>query len=128
MIEAELYCYHESKKDLRLMREEILEGTTYQEVAVQAGIGNVTENKAIKLVSSASIRETERRINAIEKAIEVLQCSNEPRKLKLLEMKYFERKYTDIGIMGELYIGRPTFYRWRREIIELIANFLGCKI
>ncbi|TAH62770.1 MAG: DUF1492 domain-containing protein [Gottschalkiaceae bacterium] len=128
MIESELYCYQESKKDLELMREEILEGSSFQEVAVQAGLGNVTENKAIKLVSSVSIRETERRINAIEKAIDILKNSNEPRKLRLLEMKYFERRYTDTAIAEELYIDRSTFYRWRREIIELIANFLGCRV
>lgn len=129
MIESELYCYHESKKELELMKEEILEGSQFQEVAVKSSaVGDTTANKAIRLVTSVSIRETERRVNAIEKAIEILQNGSEPRKLRLLEMKYFERRYTDSGIAQELYIDRSTFYRWRKEIIQLIASFLGCRV
>lgn len=128
MIEAELYCYQESKKELELMEEEILESTAYQEVAVQSGTtGDTTANKALKLVSSREILEVKRRLGAIEKAINILKCGDE-KKLKLLEMKYFERRYTDQGIANELFIDRATFYRWRNEIISLIATYLGCRV
>ena len=128
MIEAELYCYHESKKQLELLREEIIESTPTQEVSVKSGPGDITQSKAIKLVNNREIIEMERRIKAIDKAIEVLKTSSEPRKYELMKMKYFEWKYTDIGISMELSISERTFYRWRREIIELIANFLGCRV
>ncbi|GMG96835.1 DUF1492 domain-containing protein [Tepidimicrobium xylanilyticum] len=128
MIEAELYCYHESKKQLELLREEIIESTPQQEVSVKSGPGDPTQTKAIKLVNNREIIEMERRLKAIDKAIEVLKTSNESRKYELLKMKYFERRYTDVGICMELGISERTFYRWRREIIELIANFLGCRV
>jgi hypothetical protein len=35
MIEAELYCYEESKRQLELLREEIIESTPTQEVNVE---------------------------------------------------------------------------------------------
>lgn len=128
MIEAELYYYEESKKYLELLKKEIIESTPSQEVSVQSGPGDPTQAKAIKLVNNREILEIERRLNAIDRAIEILKTSNEPRKYELLKMKYFERKYTDIGICMELGISERTFYRWRREIIELIANFLGCRV
>lgn len=128
MIEAELYCYEESKKQLELLREEIIESTPIQEFNVKTSPGDPTQVKAIKLVNSREIIEMERRLKAIDKAIEILKTSNEPRKYQLLHMKYFERRYTDVGICMELGISERTFYRWRREIIELIANFLGCRV
>lgn len=128
MIEAELYCYHESKKQLELLREEIIESTPSQEISVKSSPGDPTQTKAIKLVNNREIIEMERRLKAIDKAIEILKTNNESRKYELLKMKYFERRYTDIGICMELGISERTFYRWRREIIELIANFLGCRV
>lgn len=128
MIEAELYCYEESKRQLELLREEIIESTPSHEISVKTSPGDPTQTKVIKLVNNREIIEMERRLKAIDKAIEVLKTSNEPRKYQLLHMKYFERRYTDVGICMELGISERTFYRWRREIIELIANFLGCRV
>lgn len=125
-IEAELYGYFDTKKELELMEEEILEGSPFQEVAVQCGNGDTTANKAIKLISSKEILEVRRRINAIERVMFILQ-QNEY-KLRLLQMKYFERKYSDIGIQQELNISRETFYRWRRDIIKLVGQYLGWRV
>ena len=125
-IEAELYGYLDTKKEIELMEEEILEGSSFQEVAVQSGNGDTTANKAIKLVSSKELLEVRRRVNAIERALFILQ-QNET-KLDLLRMKYFERKYTDQGIMMELCISDRTFYRWRREIVQLIGSYLGWRV
>ena len=126
-IEAELYGYLDTKREVELMEEEILEGSSFQEVAVQSGTtGDTTANKAIKLVSSKELLEVRRRINAIEKALTVLQ-QNEY-KLRLLQMKYFERTYTDQGIMMKLCISNNTFYRWRREIVKLVGSYLGWRV
>ena len=126
-IEAELYGYLDTKKEIELMEEEILEGSPFQEVAVQSGTtGDTTANKAIKLASSKELLEVRRRINAIERALLILQ-QNET-KLRLLQMKYFERKYTDQGIMMELCISDRTFYRWRKEIVQLIGSYLGWRV
>lgn len=125
-IEAELYGYFDTKKELELMEEEILEGSSFQEVAVQCGNGDTTANKAIKLSSSKELLEVRRRLNAIDKAMFILQ--RDETKLRMLQMKYFERKFTDIGIMQELHIGNNTFYRWRREIVKLVGSYLGWRV
>ena len=59
------------------------------------------------LASSREILEVERRLRAIEK---VLGVARERRKeTKIMQMKYFERRYTDIGIALELDISERTF-------------------
>ncbi|MDW5300743.1 MAG: hypothetical protein SA378_11515 [Sedimentibacter sp.] len=127
LIEAELYGYNDTKKELELMEEEILEGSAFQEVCVQSGTtGDTTANKAIKMISSKAILECERRIKAIEKTLVILQ--QDETKLRMLQMKYFERKFTDTGIMNELHIGNNTFYRWRREIVKLVGSYLGWRV
>jgi len=127
LIESELYCYNETKKELEQLEEEILEGSTFQEVCVQSGTtGDTTANKAVKLISSKAIMECERRIKAIDKTLFILQ-QNET-KLRMLQMKYFERRYTDTGIMNELHIGNNAFYRWRREIVKLVGEYLGWRV
>lgn len=127
LIESELYCYNETKKELEQLEEEIIEGSAFQEVCVQSGTtGDTTANKAVKLISSKAIIECERRIKAIDKTLLILQ-QNET-KLRLLQMKYFERRYTDIGIQNELHISDRTFYRWRKEIIKLVGNYLGWRV
>ena len=129
MIESELYCYKESKKYLDELREEIIEGSAAQEagVAVQSGTtSNVTMNKAIKLASSIEMLEVERRLRAIEKVLGLLE--KDDKKLRLVQMKYFERRYTDIGIALELSISERTFYNWRKYIIQLIGQQLGWKV
>lgn len=127
LIEAELYCYEETKKELEQLKDEIIQSSTYQEVAVQTGTtGDTTASKALKLVSSSVIMEMERRINVIEKVLDMFKDS--PLKLELIKLKYFERRYTDIGIAQKLNISEKTFYRWKKEIIQFISMYLGYKI
>jgi len=127
LIESELYCYNETKKELEQLEEEILEGSAFQEVCVQSGTtGDTTANKAVKLISSKAIIECERRIRAINKTLLILQ--QDETKMRMLQMKYFERKYTDVGIMNELHISNNTFYRWRREIVKLVGEYLGWRV
>ena len=80
------------------------------------------------MLSSKALLEAERRTNAITDIIKLLEQSDEPNKLKLLKYKYFEKKYTDMGIWSELNIGQATFYRWRKEIIQMIADRLGWRV
>ena len=127
LIESELYCYLETKKELEQLEEEILEGSAFQEVCVQSSaLGDTTANKAVKLISSKAIMECERRIKAIDKTLFILQ--QDETKLRLLQMKYFERRFSDIGIQQELHISRETFYRWRKEIIKLVGQYLGWRV
>lgn len=125
LIESELYFYKDTKKALQEMESAIIESSGHSETGIRSGISNPTGQKAEKLLTSLEYLETKRRVEAIEYAIGVFGRCHEPAKLRLIEMKYFERKYTDDGIISELNIHRGTFYKWKREFVELIANKLG---
>lgn len=96
LIEVELYNYKQTKRELEKIK-----------------------NSA----SCASIFEIERRTNAIEYALKVFE--NQPEKLRFIEAKYFERHLTDAGVMQALSIEQATFYRWKKEVIQIIADRLG---
>jgi len=124
LIEAELYTYNETKDELELLEDDIIDSTPFIETAVQSELSDSTASKAIKLSSSKELIEIRRRINAIEKALSILP----EEKMKLVRLKYFERKLTDIGIINELHVGSKTYYRWKKEIIELIGSYLGWRV
>lgn len=127
LIELELYCYHENKEELEHVRESIIEGSSQGEGEIRGShIGDTTGSKAIKLVSSKELLELERRSRAIEESINIIK--QDPHKYELLKMKYFDKKYTDRWIWRELNISDRTFYRWRRELIELIGSRLGWRV
>lgn len=96
LIEVELYNYKQTKQQLEKLKSS---------------------------TSCASICEIERRTDAIEYALKVFE--NQPEKLRFIEAKYFERHLTDVGVMQALSIEQATFYRWKREVIQIIADRLG---
>jgi RinA family phage transcriptional activator len=128
LIEAELRNYKETKLQIADLREEIIEGTSFQEVAVQTAPGNSTQSKAYRLLSSKALLECQRRVEAIEYTVNVLKACQEIHKFELLRLKYWEREYTDYGIMLHLGVEKTTFYRWKKEILQIVAERLGWQI
>lgn len=128
LLESELYFYKDTKKELQLLEDDIANLSSSSDSSIRAGISKPTEAKALRLMSSKELLEARRRIEAIEYMLDVLRCCEEPAKLRLIEMKYFERKYTDVGIWEALNISKKTYYRWKREAILLMANKLGFKV
>ena len=119
-IEHELYNYEQTKKDLQLYREQVLEGTASHEVSVQNGPGDVTANKVIKLTSSAFVVRAERVINAIEKSLDILG----DRHKELFKLKY-QKGVTWPNITLDMGISDRTYYRLRRELVITVGQYLG---
>lgn len=128
LIEREVESYHELKKWLDEEKMAIIESSPSNEVAVQSGPGDPTASKTIKLCSSKTILEIERRVNAIEYALSVVKRSGEANWMRLIELKYWDNRLTHAGIASELNISRATFHRWRRKFIELVADRLGWEV
>jgi RinA family phage transcriptional activator len=124
MIEFELQHLKNTKKVYAESVEEVIEGSGVAPEIRGSQISKTTEQKAMKLVSSLQIAEMKKRIEAIEYVMSILPKN----KLELLEEKYFKKQLTDYGIMQKLNIEQATFYRYRREIIQLIADRLGWQI
>ena len=128
LIESELHFYKDTKKELDLMEMDIVELGNNKDVNISSGIGRPTEAKATKLLTSKELLECRRRVNAIEYMLSILGNCDEPARLRLVEMKYFERRLTDVGIWETLNISKRTYYRWKHEAVELVAGKLGYKI
>lgn len=119
-IEHELYSYAQTKKDLAEYREQILDSSPASEVAVQSGLGNITENKAIKLTSSAFVIQAERVIDAVDKSLAILGEKHE----ELFKLKYlWNKRWQEITI--DMDISDRTYYRLRRELVLMVGQKLG---
>ena len=128
LIESELYEYTQTKREMELIQFDIIELGSGSGEGRTSAISKPTESKATKLMTSKELLEVRKRINAIEYMLSVLSNSSEPAKLQLVRMKYFERRYTDMGIWEQLSISKATFYRWRAEAVGIVAQRLGYKI
>lgn len=119
-IEHELYNYEQTKKDLQLYREQILEGTAKPEVSVQSSPGDVTQSKAIKLTSSTFVVQAERTISAIDRALDMLG----DRHKELFRLKY-QLGVSWPNITIDMGISDRTYYRLRRELVITVGQHLG---
>ncbi len=126
-IEHELFNYKNNKQELEELTDEIINSSPLQSGnRVQTStLSDETGSKALKLISNARIKRLEDTIRSIDTAIRILKSDAEPGKYKLLEMKYFECQYTDKRIAEELCISMETYYRWKRQIVSLVAMYMG---
>jgi RinA family phage transcriptional activator len=119
-IEHELYNYDETKRELERYREEILEGTPFQEVSVQTNPGNPTAQKAIKLTSSAFVVQAEKVISAIDRSLAILG----DKYMELFEHKYQKGlPWQEVAL--EMDISDRTYFRLRRELVMTVGQQLG---
>lgn len=132
-IEAELRNYHQSKKDLEEIKNDIREeGKSISDSMGIRGSGtsNIVESKTIRLITNKRIKKLEETIRAIDVVIGEL----DEEKYRLIELKYWTRPklLSDMGIAQELNIDRATLYRWIDGILLAIAIEMGliedCKI
>lgn len=121
-IDYELQHYDENKKELERLREEILDkGTTPADGQPRGNtVGNPTEQKAMKLVSSTALLKIERNLKAIDRVYNQL---NEEYK------RFFDYNYIkQVGIVktcNEIPIGERTYYNMRDKIIYAVGQEMG---
>jgi RinA family phage transcriptional activator len=128
VIEVELRNYKKSVRDIRNMRDDILECGYGASKDTGEAMRISTEKRAIRLMTSPALKELERRVEAIKYMIDFLEAQEEQGKIKFLRMKYFDNQFTDFGICQQLNISRPTYFRWREQIISLVAERLGFEV
>lgn len=124
-IEQELFFYDETKKDIEMIRNEILHGTR-QVDNPDGGKSNLpgdpTGSKAVQL-SSDELGGMERVIEAIEK---VYQLSDK-RTQEFIKLFYFAkpRTLTIEGVAQKLYVSRRNVFYIRHNIVRRLAVELG---
>jgi len=126
-IEAELMDYPENKKVLEELKLDIIESApTLEDVGGNSihttnRVSDPTYSKTARLVTNRRIRHLERTINAIERVLNMLDRD----KYRLVELTYWDRKFTPLGVADELHISKSTYYNWREDIIKLLAVEMG---
>ena len=130
LIEAEIRNYHQTIETLRELEESIAlpgqgefgNGTRSTEP------GDPTPARAYKMMTSAQLLEIRRRVEAIEYMLRVVKASPEPGRYELIRLAYWDGRYTVRGICDQLSISERTYYRWRREALQLVAERLGWEV
>ena len=130
LIEAEIRNYHQTVRDLRELEESIaLPGQgEFSDGTRSTEPGDPTPSRAIRMMTSAQLLEIRRRVEAIEYMLRVVKASPEPARYDLIRLAYWDGRFTVKGICDQLNISQATYYRWRKEALQLVAERLGWEI
>jgi len=126
-VESELYAYHDTKKEIVRLKNEILHASPNYDENVGGGRSNLpgdpTGRTAVLLVTHRRIEQLERIVEAIESVVERLP----EHKKQLVRLRYWDkpRMLTWDGIAMRLDVSRRTAMNWRDEIVYSIAEKLG---
>lgn len=129
-IESELYGYHDTLKEIKLIREEILcDSQEREEENVVGGVNSVrkpgdpTGRVATTLMNHKRLSKLEEITAAIEKVYTGLPDDYQ----RLVKIKYWKRPQTLTweGIARELNVGRMTAFRMRDHIVYAVCEVLG---
>lgn len=126
-VESELYAYHETRKEIVRLKNEVLYGSASMDENVGGGRSNLpgdpTGRTAVMLVSHRKIEQLERIIDSVESVVSQLP----EKKRQLMQMRYWARPQTLTwdGIAQKVERDRATLIRWRNEIVKEIANRIG---
>ena len=126
-VEAELFRYHDTKREIEKVRKDIIYRTSPPDENVGGGRGNLpgdpTGRTATILLSHRKLEQMERVVEAISTVYEMLP----EEKKKLVKMRYWSpnQRYTWDRIALELHASKTTVLRWRDDIVEMIAQEVG---
>lgn len=126
-IEAELYHYHDTLREIEKLRKELIFANTGPDENVGGSRGNLpgnpTEQIGTKLATHKRLNQLEEIVSAIERVYERLPGDYK----RLVELKYWTNPQllTWDGIADKLHISKRQAMRWRDEIVSAIAEALG---
>ena len=126
-VESELYAYHDTRKEIVRLKNEILHASAPPDENAGGSRGNMpgdpTGRTAVLMVTHRRIEQLERIVEAIESVVERLP----EHKKQLVRLRYWDkpRTLTWDGIAMKLHISRRQAMRWRDEIVYDIAAKIG---
>ena len=124
-IEAELRDYPRTKAELAELREDLINASPAPPDGRRGG--NRVADPTLKTVTRLM---TDRRINHLQMIVDAIEHVTDgllEDRLKLIELKYWQRprQLTDAGIAMELHVTERTIRRWCLKICRAIACEMG---
>lgn len=126
-VEAQLYGYHQLKREVELERERIIESGTLLEVAVlgvRVQTSNTYDSTEAKGLQLADNKWLTRAMDDI-KAIETVLARLDPMAKTLVELTYWDRRFTPLGIARQLHISKRTYFRLKDYVVTSVAREMG---
>jgi RinA family phage transcriptional activator len=126
-VESELFAYHETRREILRLKNDILHGSASDDENVGGGRSNIpgdpTGKTAVLLTSHKRLEQLQAIVDAIESVVGSLELD----KQKLIKLRYWTRPQTLTweGIANEVYVSRRTAMYWREEIVRMIAEKIG---
>lgn len=126
-IETELFSYHETRKEIIRLRNDILYPSKQQDDNVGGGRSSTTSDPTGRAVSALTANT---RLLHMESLVHSIECVYErlPEDKKRLVILYYWTKPQLLsweGIAQQLHISRVTAFRWRDEIIYAVTDQIG---
>lgn len=123
-IEAELYSYKDTQKEIQKLRIEIMAGQSFEDESGIRGteISRPTERIATRLLTHKTLRNLEEIVEAIDFATSHLSDDHR----KVINTKYWSKKnlsWDDVSI--QLNMHRNTAMKLRKDVVLLIADKIG---
>ena len=121
-VEHELYNLPQTMKDIEDQRDSILYGTAQAENGGRPPgcISDTTGSKAVQLLSSPALVRMERVVYAANLALDLLSSQHRD----VYRMKY-ELRFSTERICMEIPCSPATYYRYRRDLVEMVAEKMG---
>lgn len=125
-IEQELFFYHDTKKQIATIRDQIIHGrgvVDNPEGGKSNLPGDPTASKAMRLEGNKLLNNMQEIVDAIE----TLYQSSSGQQKRFIEAFYWKKPQTLTleGIAQNLFMSRRTIYRVRHRIVYKIATELG---
>jgi RinA family phage transcriptional activator len=123
-VEHEMFNYALTKGAITDLRDEIINSTPTRDdlmTTVDTGrISNPTAARGSLLATNVALLRMDRTVRAIDRALELL---GEEHNL-VFKMKY-EKNMNWRHILSETYMGQETYFRKRRELVQMVAVQMG---
>ena len=120
-IESELRNYKQTCLELEQLKLNIIHETPEQQEGHSSDVSKPVEQKVAKILQDRKIKRYEEIVQAIKTTYE--KCDRD--KQQLIELKYWQNRYTDKGIAEKLCISYATFKNWKKSIVMAISIELG---
>lgn len=125
-IEAELYYYHDTMKEIERLRNEIMFSNSSDDENTGGGRSSIpgrpTERIATRLLTHKRLRNLEEMVEAISYSFNALSDDHR----NVIKTKYWSRKRLNWDdVSTQLNMHRNTAMKLRKDVVYLIAEKIG---